>query len=590
MPTAAGRALTHLADAPDAALLARFVRDRDEPAFAALVRRHGPMVLGVCRRVAGDRELADDAFQAAFLVLARKAATVSPAAGLAGWLHGVARRAALEARTLARRRAARETPMPTLPDRPAADPDRPDPELLARLDRAVARLPEGLRAAVVLCELEGRSRRAAARLLGIPEGTLSSRLAAARKRLAAGLRRTALPTAGLTVFVPAALADRAIGAALYPNTAPARVAAVAAGVSRMLVATRLKAIALAAVAVIGLGLLLPPNRPADAAPRRAESREPEILYWVKGKAVLLKPDGTVVRSWEGDQVPEAAAARLSPDGTRIAIVRGYETRTLKTMVPVGGGASLPGTFGRTLCKLTVVTVADKLTGPDVEVPGDSVYTVLWSGDGTKLYAGSHDDDPTYAQLNNLRHWVIDAKTLKATELKLPAGHHVLDVSADGKFYLTRGPNPKPTVGRPIWVVPADGSDGVRLTDTTEGSSDGQFSPDGTRVLLCGVRGIAAGAKPGGGVGPGRAPAAGAAWWLDVVTISDGKRVTLFDCKSEGYVPRARWSPDGKQVAYLPRKHTFPEYHEKLTIANADGTGAKVVFEFDRATGANLDWR
>src|SRR5262245_55935299 len=158
-------------DVPDSALLARFVRDRDEAAFAAIVRRHGPMVLGVCRRIVGDSHLADDAFQAAFLVLARKASLVRPADGLAGWLHGVARRAALEARTIARRRSARETLLSKLPEVRTSDPDLPDPDLLARLDRAVATLPSPLRSAVVLCELEGRSRREAAALLGIPEGT-----------------------------------------------------------------------------------------------------------------------------------------------------------------------------------------------------------------------------------------------------------------------------------------------------------------------------------------------------------------------------------------------------------------------------------
>src|SRR5262249_42188270 len=152
-----------------------------------------------------------------------------------GWLHGVARRAAMEARTMDRRRAVRETSMPVLPDTPQLDPDRADPELIARLDRAIARLPATLRTAVVLCELEGRTRRDAARLLGIPEGTLSSRLAAARKQLAARLR--GLPIAGLTVVVSAALSERAVRAAVEPHCIPARVATLAAGVSRMLTAT-----------------------------------------------------------------------------------------------------------------------------------------------------------------------------------------------------------------------------------------------------------------------------------------------------------------------------------------------------------------
>jgi RNA polymerase sigma factor (sigma-70 family) len=591
MSTAAGRAFAYLADpaTPDAILLARFIREQDEVAFAALVRRHGPMVLGVCRRHVGDSDLADDAFQAAFLVLARKAATVSLAAGLAGWLHGVARRAALEARTLARRRAARENPMPTLPDRPVVDTDRPDPDLLARLDRAVARLPAGLRDAVVLCELEGRSRRDAARLLGIPEGTLSSRLAAARKRLAGGLRTSA----GLTAAVSVALANQTVCAALHPDSAPApaRVAAVAAGVCRMFAASKLKVVVLVAVAVAGLATLFPQAHPAEAAPKSApEVREPRILFWTKGKAVILKSDGAVVRSWDGDQVPEVGGARLSPDGTRIAVLRPYETRTLKQMVPIAGGASLQGSFGRTLCKLTMVGVADKLTGPDVDVPGDSVYAAFWSGDGTKLYVGSHDDDTSYARLNNLRHWVVDGKTLKATKLKLPEGHHLLDVSADGKLFLTISQPPIISVCRPIWVVPADGSKPIRLTDTTEGQFDARFSPDGTRVLVCGAGNCAAGKRPDGNIGPGLVKASTADRWFDIFTIADGTRTSVVTCKDREYVWRCQWSPDGKRIIYLPRVQSFPDVHDNLTVSSPDGTGAKALLKVDHSSNACVDWR
>jgi len=109
----------------------------------------------------------------------------------------------------------------------------------------------------------------------------------------------------------------------------------------MLTATRLKALSLVAVVLGALGFVVTPPRPAEAAPPTPSTtaREPQILVWVKGKAALLKPDGTLVRSWEGEQVPNVYAARLSPDGTHIAVLRPYETRTLKTAVPVGGGAS-----------------------------------------------------------------------------------------------------------------------------------------------------------------------------------------------------------------------------------------------------------
>src|SRR5262249_51361735 len=136
-----------------------------------------------------DAHLADDAFQAAFLVLARKAAEVRPREAVRGWLYGVAVRAAREARAVSARRLAREQPVPALPDRPAPGRPTADPDALAALDEEVAGLPEHLRAAVVLCELESVGRKDAADRLGIPEGTLSSRLGKARTVLAARLRR-----------------------------------------------------------------------------------------------------------------------------------------------------------------------------------------------------------------------------------------------------------------------------------------------------------------------------------------------------------------------------------------------------------------
>src|SRR5579871_3879425 len=182
----------------DGELLACFIERREETAFAALLRRHGPMVLGVCRRILGNVHDAEDAFQATFLVLVRKASSVRPREAVGNWLYGVAYRTALEARTRLLRRRTRER---ELVDIPHAD-NRPDAcwfELQAVLDHELHRLPDKYRLAVVLCDLEGRSRKEVARQLAIPEGTLSSRLATAHKKLAWRLTRYGLSVSGASL-------------------------------------------------------------------------------------------------------------------------------------------------------------------------------------------------------------------------------------------------------------------------------------------------------------------------------------------------------------------------------------------------------
>jgi RNA polymerase sigma factor (sigma-70 family) len=139
----------------DAALRERFVRKRDEAAFAEPLRRHGPLVLGVCRRVLRNTHDAEDAFQATFLVLARRAASVRRPAALGNWLYGVAHRTALAARRSADRRRAKEAKV-TPRTATATDSE----ELLAVLDEELRSLPEKYREAVVWCDLQGsRSRR-----------------------------------------------------------------------------------------------------------------------------------------------------------------------------------------------------------------------------------------------------------------------------------------------------------------------------------------------------------------------------------------------------------------------------------------------
>jgi RNA polymerase sigma factor (sigma-70 family) len=175
----------------DAQVLDCFVRNRDEAAFAALVQRHGPMVWGVCRRVLADHHDAEDAFQATFIVLVRRAASVVPREMVANWLYGVAHQTALKARALAGKRRAREMPTAHLPETAAPGQD-PWDDLRPLLDQELSRLPDKYRVAIVLCDLEGKTRKAAAAQLRLPEGTVSSRLSTARALLAKRLARRGL--------------------------------------------------------------------------------------------------------------------------------------------------------------------------------------------------------------------------------------------------------------------------------------------------------------------------------------------------------------------------------------------------------------
>jgi RNA polymerase sigma factor (sigma-70 family) len=194
----------------DGQLLTCFVRHRDADAFTALVRRHGPMVLGICRRILRNTHDAEDAFQATFLVFARKAGSVAIPNALGGWLCRVAYRTALEARTRIARRHAKEQQVKEMPDR-ETELEEEWYELLPLLDRELDRLPEKYRLPMVLCELEGRSRKQVALQLHIPEGTVSSRLAYARKLLAKRLSRYG---AGAVVAV---LSGNALSASVHPS-------------------------------------------------------------------------------------------------------------------------------------------------------------------------------------------------------------------------------------------------------------------------------------------------------------------------------------------------------------------------------------
>lgn len=356
----------------DSELLDRFATAREETAFAALVARHYPMVLGVCRRVVNHAQDAEDACQATFLALARQAATVRRREALAGWLYRVARRIALKARTSADRRAVRTDEAATVPAAMAATPDVTWREALAVLDEELVRMPAAYRSALVLCYLEGKTQDEAARQLGRTLGTLRGQLERGRERLRARLVRrgvslAALVGVALNQHVTAGPTAAAVGRAALqyagePSAVPARVAALVGQGAKIMITAKTK---LGAVLILAAGILAvtlhvtaqperpggPEKEPGGRAPAADRSGDPlpagalfrlgttrlrhaglySLAFAADGSLASFGADHTV-RVWkpatgqllrqlpvENDKMHRFWGGCLSPDGKRVAV-------------------------------------------------------------------------------------------------------------------------------------------------------------------------------------------------------------------------------------------------------------------------------
>jgi RNA polymerase sigma factor (sigma-70 family) len=292
----APRPRTQLALLADGQLLYRFAARGDQSAFAVLVQRHGPLVLGVCRRVLQHDQDTEDAFQAAFVVLARKAGSISKLGSVASWLYKVAYRIALRARADKARRRTQEQKAPQVPPRFAENAlsDVVQAELRQVLDEEVSRLPEKYRAPILLCYLQGQTNEEAAELLRCPTGTVKIRLLRGREMLRKRLvrRGLALSLAGLLgealvdmarAAVPQPLTRAAVEAATGNVSAP--VASLADGALRRMCLAKLKVAAVVlvtlALACLADGLL---SRASGATPAPQKVRQmiempaPTYLY------------------------------------------------------------------------------------------------------------------------------------------------------------------------------------------------------------------------------------------------------------------------------------------------------------------------
>jgi RNA polymerase sigma factor (sigma-70 family) len=347
-------------DDTDGPLMERFAATREEEAFAALLQRHGPLVLRVCRRVLRQSQDVEDVFQATFLVLARQARSIRKRSSVASWLHGVAYHLAVKARAKAARRQTCERHATDV--RPAGPTvDLAWRELVAALDEELQRLPDKYRAPLVLCYLEGTTQEEAARQLGWPLGTVRGRLARAREQLRARLTRRGLTlSAGALATtlvansaageVPASLAGAtlkaaipfSLGQATAADAASTEAVALAEGLRQTMAAGKLKlaaALLLAAGALVGaqkLPGLTPPGSPPPAAAPPEQSADPATPPEPEAReGPEQKKQPTVDR--EGEPLPAGALARLgtarfytgdwnasvvySPDGKLLAVTR-----------------------------------------------------------------------------------------------------------------------------------------------------------------------------------------------------------------------------------------------------------------------------
>jgi RNA polymerase sigma factor (sigma-70 family) len=531
--------LLHADCLSDGRLLRQFASQGDEEAFALLVRRHGPLVFGVCRRILRHAQDVEDAAQATFLVLARKAGVVPWQESVAGWLHEVAVRVALEARGVRRRRRAREQTVSLLPEKVAPEPS-PAADLAEVLDRELSFLPEKYRAPLVLCYLEGRTRDEAAAQLGWPPARVKSRLERGRDLLRVRLARRGLALGAVpaSLPLPAPTVSDIVAQATGPGVTGSAARELANEVLATMLATKLKSVGLflaAAVAVVlGLGLAAhqalsgpephpapgvsaavpEPEAPAAAPPPTVLNHDGPVrgvAFTPDGRRVATASfDGTVrlwdvvakkeVHTWKGLGVNSAAA--VSRDGKRVAAgsaegqLRVWDADSGEKVFTRATGQgnvycvafSPDGAQVATADHKGTVSLWDARTGElvrQLNASAGRVWSVAFSRDGKLLASGGAD--------GAARLW--DAATGKELRQLPRHNRHVSFVafSPDGKKLLTgdledtfRGEGDE-IEGR---------LDTVRVWETATGKEllsipvplphSGDYSPDG-RKLVCGDR-------------------------------------------------------------------------------------------------------
>jgi RNA polymerase sigma factor (sigma-70 family) len=527
------------ADLTDGDLLEIFITRRDEAAFEALMRRHGPMVLGVCRRLLRNEADAEDAFQATFLVLVRKAASIRPRGMVGNWLHGVAHSTALKTRAMSTKRLAKE--------REAAA--RPKPEaatetwerLHALLDQELKCLPDKYRAPIVLCDLEGKSIKEAAGHLGCPPGTIGTRLARGRRLLSRRLARQGLTLSGgliATVIaqstaaagVPPLLMSSTVKAATLIAAGQAaaicvisaKVATLTEGVLKTMLLTKLKIatavlLAVAGLLIAGLSALTLPalaQKPAE----EKKDKEPEKGPVENQDAVkVVKPGAKSVRSlaycndsktlalvlWNGRDYREGGSVVLWDVQTEkvqhtLEKCGNISARCFSNVTSSKDGTTIAVSSGLFREKWDgAIKVWDAQTGKFVkafEIDGQARAVAL-SADGAKVIGGAR----VYPRANG-KMFVWDVKRGEVLQTLEAEGmlYSAAAISDDGKWIAGAGDVGDPTYKGKVVVWEVETGKVKHEWAGLPTLSAVAFSPGGKQVAAAGPVAVVG---PGAAAGP-----------------------------------------------------------------------------------------